>query len=286
MFIDTWSDPELIVVAFRGTDPFNADAWRTDLDISWFELPNVGKIHSGFVKALGLQPNNTWPNQIQQNPSKKYAYFSIKEALKLKLQKNDKAKFIVTGHSLGGALAVLFVAGLAIHEESFLMEKLEGIYTFGQPRVGDEKFGNFMKDKFDKLNVRYLRYVYCNDLVPRIPHDDKTLLFKHFGPCLYYNSLYKGMVLGEEPNKNYSSLMWLIPKYLNAFWELFRGFIIPYVKGKEYQEGWFLKMFRMVGLVLPGLAAHGPQDYVNLTRLGPLLTPSNPIQSETDSKVK
>lgn len=197
MFRDTSStDSDLIVVAFRGTEPFDADMWRTDFDISWYELRNVGKIHGGFMKALGLQTGKGWPKEIEQgSQGPSVAYYTIRQQLREILRKNEKAKFIVTGHSLGGALAVLFVAILAYHEESWLMEKLEGVYTFGQPRVGDEKFGKFMEEKFRVHNVRYLRCVYCNDLVTRLPYDDRTLLFKHFGTCLYFNSCYRGKVM-------------------------------------------------------------------------------------------
>ncbi|GMN35143.1 hypothetical protein TIFTF001_005107 [Ficus carica] len=297
MFQDTTNDPKLIVVAFRGTDPFDADAWRTDFDISWYQLRDVGKIHGGFIKALALQPDNTWPAELvhrqdgdidsDQQISQYFAYYEIKKKLKAIMQENEDAKFIVTGHSLGGALAILFVAGLAIHDEALLMDRLEGVYTFGQPRVGDKEFGTFMKKKLEEFNVKYRRYVYCNDLVPRIPYDDKTLFFKHFGPSLYFNSFYKGEVLSEEPNKNYFSLVWFLPKYINAIWELIRGFIIPYIKGPYYKEAWLMRMFRVVGLVIPGLAAHCPHDYVNLTRLGSLPSlpsPNHPI-GQGDSKV-
>lgn len=275
MFRDTSSDPALIVVAFRGTEPFDADAWRTDFDISWYKLPNVGKIHGGFMKALGQQKRIGWPKEIEQgNDSSLLAYYTIRQQLREILHKDEKAKFIVTGHSLGGALAILFVAILAYHEESWLMEKLEGVYTFGQPRVGDEQFGKFMEEKFRTHNVRYLRCVYCNDMVVRLPYDDRILLFKHFGTCLYFNSCYRGEVVREEPNKNYFSVVWAIPKILNAVWELIRSFIIPYIKGPDYREGWFQRLLRVVGLVIPGLSDHGPQDYVNATRLGSLpLTP-------------
>ena len=195
MFQDTRVDPNLIVVAFRGTEPFDPEGWRTDVDLSWYEFEGVGKTHSGFMKALGLQKNKGWPKEIEQGINqKKYAYYEIRQRLRALLQKNENAKFILTGHSLGAALAILFLTVLAKHEEEWLMHKLEGVYTFGQPRVGDNQLGGYMEKKLKQYDVRYFRFVYCNDIVPRIPYDDETLFFTHFGPCLYYNSFYKGKV--------------------------------------------------------------------------------------------
>lgn len=195
MFQDKIEDSNLVVVAFRGTIPYDADDWITDVDLSWYELEGVGKLHAGFMKALGLQKNTGWPKEIDESPDQKlFAYYEIRKELKRILSKNEKAKFILTGHSLGGALAILFAAILSLHEEEWLLDKLEGVYTFGQPRVGDVQFGNFMKDKFNKYNVKYYRHVYSNDMVPRLPFDDTALFFKHFGSCVYYNSLYQGKV--------------------------------------------------------------------------------------------
>ncbi|OWM70870.1 hypothetical protein CDL15_Pgr014543 [Punica granatum] len=269
-------DRNLIVVAFRGTRAFVAEDWRTDVDISWYELEGIGKAHRGFMEALGLQQGKGWPKEIQQGPDglHQYAYYELRSLLKEALRADtdgEDMKFIVTGHSLGGALAILFASVLAIHEEAWLLERLEGVYAFGQPRVGDEPFGEFMKQRFKTYKVNYLRYVYSNDIVPRLPADDKSLMFKHFSPCLFFGSwLYRGKVLEEEPNKNYFSPLWAIPKVLNAVWELIRGFIIPYIEGPTYTESWVLKLVRLFGIAVPGIPAHCPQDYVNLTRLGPV----------------
>ncbi|CAI9115783.1 OLC1v1016776C2 [Oldenlandia corymbosa var. corymbosa] len=196
MFQDKKVDPNLIMVAFRGTSPFDADDWITDLNISWYEIEGAGRVHAGFQKALGLQKDKGWPKEIDpvSAGTKQFAYYTIREKLRDILSQNKNAKFMVAGHSLGGALAILFPAILSFHEEKWLLDKMEGVYTFGQPRVGDEKFGEFMKEKLRTYNVKYSRYVYSNDVVPRLPYDDKTFMFKHFGPCLYFNSLYQGQV--------------------------------------------------------------------------------------------
>lgn len=58
---------------------------------------------------------------------------------------------------------------------------------------------------------------------------------------------------------------------LNAVFELIRSLILPWTKGSDYKQSWSQMIFRMVGLIIPGLSAHGPVDYVNLTRLGTTL---------------
>lgn len=193
---DEAEDANLIVISFRGTEPFDADDWITDFDYSWYEFPNLGKVHMGFLEALGLGNRENTSSFLMHLQSTNAdatgggkavtAYYAVRRKLKELLQQHKNAKFVVTGHSLGGALAILFPTVLVVHEEEVL-QRLLGVYTFGQPRVGNRELGRYVEAR---LGARYLRLVYCNDLVPRLPYDNKTFLYKHFGTCLYYNSLY------------------------------------------------------------------------------------------------
>ncbi|KAL4582277.1 hypothetical protein LXL04_006821 [Taraxacum kok-saghyz] len=256
---------ELICVSFRGTSPFSADDWCTDFNLSWYRLGDKGKVHMGFMKALGSQKKHerqaSWPLDIEEDKSGRniFAYYKIRKVLRQKLNENKNARFMVTGHSLGGALAVLFPAILAYHNEFELLERLEGVYTFGQPRVGDPEFCRNMEKL---LGVkRYFRFVYSNDLVPRIPFDNSDLLFKHFGYCYYFDSFYNGQVVKEVPNKNYFSIKSFVPMYLNAVLEIVRSFVLPNNYGGDYKEGILLSGVRLFGMIVPGIPAHCPQDY-------------------------
>lgn len=191
MVMDKKVDPEMIVVAFRGTEVFNADLWAADVDISWYEHPGMGIVQGTFLKALGLQENG-WPREVEQDDDHPLAYYTIRNQLKNLVHHNNKTKFIITGHSYGGALAILFPAVLALHGEALLLERLEGVYTFGQPRIGDDVFRHFMEQNLQLYDINYQRIVYNNDLAPR--ENDPAFPLKHFGTCLYYNCLYKGKV--------------------------------------------------------------------------------------------
>ncbi|KAL1076770.1 hypothetical protein V6Z11_D10G053700 [Gossypium hirsutum] len=170
-------------------------------------------------------------------------------------------------HLQKGALAILFPIVLVLHDETNLLQKLLGVYTFGQPRVGNKQLGRFMEAHLNHPVPKYFRVVYCNDLVPRLPYDDKTFLYKHFGVCLYYNSCFIEQKMDEEPNKNYFGITHMIPEHLIAIWELIRSLTMGYTHGPEYKEGWFSIFLRVLGLSMPGIAAHCSVNYVNSVRL-------------------
>uniref|UniRef100_A0A9I9EFZ6 Fungal lipase-type domain-containing protein n=1 Tax=Cucumis melo TaxID=3656 RepID=A0A9I9EFZ6_CUCME len=97
---------------------------------------DIGKIHWGFMKALGLHKFLGWPKDIESQGRERVhplAYYSLREKLRELMKESERARCVVTGHSLGGALAILFPSILAFHEEKLLLEKLDHrVYTFGQ----------------------------------------------------------------------------------------------------------------------------------------------------------
>ena len=68
------------------------------------------------------------------------------------------------GHSLGGALCQVFAAALS-QKHPALAKRVEAIYTFGMPRVGDAQFGQNMAQQFpDKC----FRITHAADIIPLV----------------------------------------------------------------------------------------------------------------------
>jgi hypothetical protein len=142
------SSPDYNLLAFRGTKiPQN---WMTDLactparfDWIFTAAPALGEIHAGFGHCLSD------------------GFKDIVSAL----SPCDQTKpLLVTGHSLGGALAAL--APICFSVMNTNIRPVSAIYTFGQPRIGLHDFCNtYSRILADKL----VRFVNKMDLVPRVP---------------------------------------------------------------------------------------------------------------------
>ncbi|XP_024543842.1 uncharacterized protein LOC9654181 isoform X1 [Selaginella moellendorffii] len=292
LFMDAPQDAGAIVVTFRGTMPFNAYDWSTDFDFSWYHLPGVGRIHVGFMEALSLVDRHDMesftrlkkhsyqnvqgkervtsglPEAKNEDRKLSLAYDSTKDKLKELVKANKSAKVYITGHSLGGALATVFTAMLFYNKEDSVTERIAGVYTFGQPRVGDIDFADYMDEKLNDPVNRYFRIVYSNDIVPRIPFDDIFFQFKHFGLCFYFDHNYTAKTLLEEPNKNFSIKYFIVTR-ITAAWELILSFRRSYLHGSQFKEAMASRVLRVAGLFFPGIVDHNPVNYVNSIRLGP-----------------
>jgi len=136
-----------IVVAFRGSTTLlnwvsNLDFPKTDA----YPKCNGCKVHEGFLLA--------W-NSVRD---------PIIAEVKRLLAEEPKAQVFVTGHSLGAALAALCAVDLGASSHS-LGFPIEGVYTFGQPRVGNQAFTDF----YSTGNHVSWRVTHWRDPVPHLP---------------------------------------------------------------------------------------------------------------------
>jgi hypothetical protein len=182
------SAPHVIVVAFRGTEfvgkNFLVDV-LTDARAVPVEFP-LGSghfVHGGFLAAADL----VWSSLIEKlvsapngahNGSQHQPINALTKALK-----SPSSRLYITGHSLGGAIAVLAAARLLRPPQrthpglSQLRQQFCGVYTFGQPMVGGEGFVSFADTA---LTAMTHRHVYQNDWVPHLP-PWTTGTYRHFG---------------------------------------------------------------------------------------------------------
>jgi triacylglycerol lipase len=160
------ANDEFAVLAFRGSA--SVQDWMSDLHatptrFTWlFEgAPDVGEIHAGF----GHELRDCWQKIVDTvesiAPRPKASKAGDFDVDSVKAQRT----LWITGHSLGGALAVLAGAAFTLLPGG-VMRPVSGIYTFGQPRVG---LHNFSERYQHLLGSRTFRFVNNKDLVPRVP---------------------------------------------------------------------------------------------------------------------
>ena len=155
-------DKTKIIVSFRGTEGKIAD-WVTDIKVfkeTWTSENPMGEVHNGFYKAL----DSIW-SQI---------YKEI-----VRLSTNEQAIWI-TGHSLGGALATLAAATFELQQPKVC---LNGVYTFGQPRIANHKFAKQYNSKLKEITFRCVNN---NDVVARVP--PQIFGYSHVGKLMYFDS--------------------------------------------------------------------------------------------------
>lgn len=144
------STPEVALVAFRGTE--SVRDWLADLNALRVTRP-YGRVHRGFY----------------------HAFNDVRSLIESMLSGPASRRIVLTGHSLGGALATVAAA------EWFSAGDFQPatIYTYGQPRVGDNSFRNFLNLK---IGERFSRFVNDDDIVPRVPPG-----FRHVGKVFHFD---------------------------------------------------------------------------------------------------
>ena len=171
-YIVRTADESKIICVFRGTEVDNVVNWLTDAGTKKMERFNGIQLHSGFYRNW----KEVWdgPRGVEAhllNPFKLEAAFADYENANAippdgLNQQDNLADVYMTGHSLGGAMAV--VAALCMHQEqeNLLWRKLRFVYTYGQPMVVASKSRAAAQDR---VGARLKRYIYFNDIIPHLP---------------------------------------------------------------------------------------------------------------------
>jgi triacylglycerol lipase len=130
------------LIAFRGTETVLGGQRNTELLLQPADSLGIsGNVHSGYQALIG----------------------SFHDAILTTLAASaDAAKPIfLTGHSLGGALAL--IEAMALDHANY---PIAAVYGFGHPRVGDERFRRAVEQR---LSGRYYRIDTPRDVAPHVP---------------------------------------------------------------------------------------------------------------------
>jgi triacylglycerol lipase len=157
---------DAVLCLFRGTisqkdGKLDANNWLTDGEASQvpfqdcFGVPQIGAIHEGFARAL----LPIWEDLQDQ----------------VTLQRDRSQGLWFAGHSLGGSLAHLAASAYTFS----LREPVNGVYTYGEPRVGDISFCTLSESHLGDVHYRSVN---SRDIVTRVP----PRIFPHFPGLEYY----------------------------------------------------------------------------------------------------
>ncbi|KAL1521100.1 hypothetical protein AB1Y20_022654 [Prymnesium parvum] len=168
-----------IVVSFRGTS--NLENWIDNLQFSKrsvFPKCEGCEVHSGFFKTW-LSMSSGVTSEVQRLH-----------------QLHPEASIYITGHSLGAAVAGVCALDLSTSSSS-LAQSIAGVYTYGQPRLGNAAFAAFFEQR---IRMSW-RMTHWRDPVPHLPFE--SMGFLHSATEVFYNSDSSAYVVcdgsGEDP---------------------------------------------------------------------------------------
>jgi hypothetical protein len=167
-----------MVLAFRGSQ--ETKDWQTNFRT---------KLQKFALKSVMEPLEEDWtPPRGQVHRGFQTAWDSVEASIVRQIRQWNEGRpkllpLFITGHSLGGALATVAAASLVKRKFN-----IQGLYTFGQPRVGDIIFaaeiGLLLKGKVH-------RFVNNNDIVPHVPPPylpwNPFRIYVHIGKMLYFD---------------------------------------------------------------------------------------------------
>jgi triacylglycerol lipase len=180
-------NPDSRIIAIRGTE--GAIEWIDDaaaLPVPFRQVPSAGRVAYGFDRiytSLRVVPSplpedkmlgpeavaplaGSFGEQLHQLASRREA---ARRGRALRVDESRPVRpTVVTGHSLGSALATLFV----MENDARRRFEVSTLCTFASPRVGNLEFAR----TFDRLPITSWRIVNSLDVVPRLPPHVPVLL--------------------------------------------------------------------------------------------------------------
>ncbi len=164
-FLVQSQDGRVVVLAYRGTRPFDVANWMTDADLhNGTVTVRVGgtdyPVHPGFYRNV-----RSIRSPLIEGLERARRGLSIIDGSPVAA---PMAALHLTGHSLGAAMASL-QAVLLLNDPSYraLGRHLKSVYGFGQPMIGGRGLAGELESS--QQARRFLRYVYRRDVVPPLP---------------------------------------------------------------------------------------------------------------------
>lgn len=156
----------VVIVSYRGTEGDSPGNWLGDAEVGteWSTLsvpPATEKVrvHAGFHRNV----RTTWLSIVEELKSAVAGRSLLNPHFRVK---RPLEALYVTGHSLGGAMALLFalrLGGNPAHRAIF--SKLRAVYTFGQPLA----LAGPLPKAVASVPPRVFRHVIPGDPIPALP---------------------------------------------------------------------------------------------------------------------
>jgi hypothetical protein len=175
------SNDRMVLVTFGGTDFMNArdllsdvDALQLVYDDRYCATPDA-RVHRGFRDSLNSVIEGVVAEvRTQAAPTRTTSRAATRPTTRAATTRDSRGatpppggkKLFIAGHSRGGAFAVLAAVALAhagLNDEA--IPDVAGVYTFGQPRVGNEGFF----EAYTALGIPLYRFVNRDDPIPGVP---------------------------------------------------------------------------------------------------------------------
>ncbi|MDV3351344.1 lipase family protein [Leptolyngbyaceae cyanobacterium CCMR0082] len=169
-------------VIFRGSD---ADRdWLTNLDFARWSAVTGAVIDNKQLDYPAVY--GTSQSGVKMHSGFTKAYLAARSEIQSVVHQSEMTRWLVTGHSLGGALAKLCAVDL---QYNFSPDISVEVYTFGAPRVGNKAFA----ESYNRRVPNTWRFVNGNDVVSGLPR--RWQRYRHVDERIRFNVMFSWRII-------------------------------------------------------------------------------------------